>query len=87
MKLVLRLNLCHMVIVRIGIQSQDLYSAVSDCAAAESGVDPVPFKTTMGVKHVRVVYHNVSGQGGGRVEVCATVRRIWMAKAGIRGVN
>lgn len=28
-------------------------------------MDPVPFKTTMGVKHVRVVCHNVSGGGGG----------------------
>lgn len=47
---------------------------------------PVPFKTTMGVgwgvKHVRVVCHNVSGRGGrveggvgGLEEVCATVRR------------
>lgn len=31
-------------------------------------MDPVPFKTTMGVKHVCVVCHNVSGKGG--VEVC-----------------
>lgn len=73
LKIVLRFNsfrYCHKVIVQIWIQQQDLYSTMSDCAAAESGGLCVTWtqchsSPPWGVKHVCVVCHNVSGGGGG----------------------